>query len=279
MQITAHAPTVLGVSPISTPLNEPLINNALNSAYWRVRIVEETGSTQTDLANEVRDGLAVSGTVLVAEHQTSGRGRLDRNFVAPPRSALLFSFFYLPHLKGEKGGQFGWLPLLASQAVHASIKSIIGTRTDISLSLKWPNDVLLNEKKVAGLLCERVNLPDAPGVIVGIGLNVFAGQEDLPNKSSTSLSLEEIAGVDRGSLLVSILQNMTKFLLRWEDDDARLIDEYKEISATVGRRVRVEAPSGDITDSIAVGIEPSGSLVLIDGTVISVGDVVHLRSE
>jgi BirA family biotin operon repressor/biotin-[acetyl-CoA-carboxylase] ligase len=279
MQITAHTPTVLGVSPIGTPLNEHLINNALNSAYWRVKIVEETGSTQTDLANEVRDGLVASGSVLVAEHQTSGRGRLDRNFVAPPRSALLFSFFYLPHLKGEKSGHFGWIPLLASQAVHASIKSIIGTRTDISLSLKWPNDVLLNEKKVAGLLCERVNLPDGPGVIVGIGLNVFASQEDLPNKSSTSLALEELGSVDRGSLLVSILQNMTKFLMRWENDDACLIDEYKEISATVGRRVRVEAPSGDITESIAVGIEPSGSLVLIDGTVISVGDIVHLRSE
>lgn len=272
MQITAHTPTVLGVSQIVTPLNEVRINNRLNSAYWRVNVLQYTGSTQDDLVLSIRADEASSGEVLIAEFQSAGRGRLEREFVAPSGAAILLSAFVIPR---AVGGSWGWLPLLASQAVHKSIQAQIdaGPR----LSLKWPNDVLLNDLKIAGLLCERIESAAGPGIVIGIGINVSTTREQLPTSTASSLDLEGFSNIDREDLLVSLLQNLTTYLRRWESVDPTLIAEYLDCSSTIGRVVRVEMPTGVVHESKAVGIENSGSLILEDETVISVGDVVHLR--
>ncbi len=233
--------------------------------------MNETGSTQIDLAKAVRESRASSGDVIVAEYQSHGRGRLDRSFIAPSGSALLFSFFISPTQKFE----WGWLPLLASQAVHEALAPSISAGK--SLSLKWPNDILLDDKKLAGLLCERVNLPDGAGVVVGIGINVSSTREELPIVGATSLLLEGIEGIDRNALLVSCLQNFTKLLRRWQEGDLTLVDEYVRLSTTIGRQVRIEAPVGAFREAQAIGVEPSGSLILDDGSAISVGDIVHLH--
>ena len=272
MQITAHTPTVLGVSPIVTPLNDVRINNRLNSAYWRVNVVQNTGSTQDDLVRSINEGSAKSGEVLIAEFQSAGRGRLQRQFIAPPGAALLFSAYVIPR---SSSGSWGWLPLLASQAVHRSLESQIGAGA--RLSLKWPNDLLLNDLKIAGLLCERVDSAQGAGLVIGVGINVTTSKEQLPIATASSLELEGYSNLDREGLVVSILQNLTTYLKRWESADDTLVAEYLEFSSTIGKLVRVEMPTGVIHESKAVGIANTGSLILENGSVISAGDVVHLR--
>jgi BirA family biotin operon repressor/biotin-[acetyl-CoA-carboxylase] ligase len=275
MQITAHAPTVLVVSSLRPPLDSQMINALLETSYWRVNVVESTGSTQVDLVKNVRDGIATHGDVFATEFQSQGRGRLDRTFVAPPRSALLFSFYVEPKNNGE---QWGWLPLLAGQSVVHAISEVFDLHEDDNLKLKWPNDILLNDRKVAGLLTERIQTPLATGVVIGIGINVFTRQEELPVASATSFAIQGYLECDRNALLVQILKSFPNYLQRWERGDPTLLEEYSSISATIGRRVEIEIPGPTKVVSVATIIDPSGALVLEDGRLIMVGDVVHISA-
>lgn len=258
---------------IRRPLDTLWIDSTLGNSYWRVRVVDVTGSTQSDLATKVRNGNSQAGEVLLAEYQSAGRGRLDRSFIAPPHSALLFSFFIRPL---RDGADWGWLPLLAGQAVSAAIKSQCNLG-HVS-KLKWPNDVLIDEMKVAGVLSERVDAPEGAGVIIGIGLNVDLRQEELPVPTASSLYLQGCIECNREDLLVTILQKFSQYLRRWEAMDSELIREYENESATIGQRVRIESPNGRIWESTATGIDSSGALILATGELLTVGDVVHLKS-
>ena len=258
------------MSPLGLPLNQGEINNALAKSYWRVIVVEETGSTQTDLSNDARAGKAKHGDVLVTEYQSAGRGRLDRRFDAPPRSSLLFSFFIVPQ---SDAGEWGWLPLLAGQSVISAMKNVFGLEITARLSLKWPNDVLLNDKKVAGILSERVQ----DGVLIGIGLNVITPREDIAFQNATSLWIEGFILTERAALLIEILKSFAKCLSDWEKKEADFLAEYRVVSSTIGKRVRIETPSGHSVEENAVDVDSSGALVLSDGTRVTVGDIVHLR--
>jgi BirA family biotin operon repressor/biotin-[acetyl-CoA-carboxylase] ligase len=262
------------VGIIRRPLDIVRVNFALRESYWRVRVIDVIGSTQTDLAIEVRSGYSQGGDVLIADYQSAGRGRLNRSFVAPPQSAILFSFFIRP---GRNSEDWGWLPLLAGQAVSAAIESECATTA--VLELKWPNDILINHKKVAGILSERVETPDGPGIIIGIGINVTISAEELPNTSATSLALQGCENCNREDLLVNVLQKFAQYLKRWESKDTELIREYERSSATIGQRVRIDSPSGKIWESTATGIDESGGLVLASGEIITVGDIAHLKTE
>lgn len=239
-------------------------------------MVGYTGSTQTDLTQIIREQGALNGTVLVTEYQTEGRGRLDRSFIAPPGTALLFSLFVTPK---DTKAEWGWLPLLAGQAVCAAMDSLIGSRVSAHPKMKWPNDILINDKKVAGLLSERIDTKDGPGVVIGVGINVYATQDELPIPGATSLTLEGLGGLERDDLLVTILEHLGAHLERWESGDPKLLEEYLNRSATIGHKVEVELPGGVKLESDAVGIDPSGALVLADGRHITVGDVVHLYTK
>jgi BirA family biotin operon repressor/biotin-[acetyl-CoA-carboxylase] ligase len=267
MQITTHTPTVLGVGTLRRPLDALRINSALGDCYWRVSVVDITGSTQNDLATEVRNGNSRDRDVLIAEFQSAGRGRLDRRFFAPERSALLFSFFVRPL---RDSADWGWLPLLAGQAVATAIE----THCNLGhiLKLKWPNDILMDEKKVAGILSERVDSPDGPGIIIGIGINVDIRQDELPVTTATSLYLQGCIECNRDDLLVTVLRNFSRYLRRWESKDGELLQEYKVASATIGQRLRIEPQVGAIRESMAVGIDPSGALILSNGEHLTVGD-------
>ncbi|MEK6648817.1 MAG: biotin--[acetyl-CoA-carboxylase] ligase [Actinomycetota bacterium] len=258
------------------PLDNERINSALNNSYWRVSVVDVTGSTQNDLAVQIREGNSGHGNVLVAEFQSAGRGRLDRSFVAPPQSALLFSFFIKPL---RDSADWLWLPLLAGQAVCAAIESQCRLDVNHIPKLKWPNDILMNEKKIAGLLSERIDHRDGAGVIIGIGINVHLGQDELPVSTASALNLQGCSGCNRDELLVAILQNFTDYLERWESGDVRLVREYEARSATIGRQIRVESPTGTVRESTAIGIDPSGALILTTGELLTVGDVVHLNTD
>jgi BirA family biotin operon repressor/biotin-[acetyl-CoA-carboxylase] ligase len=276
MQITAHTPTVLGVSQFGIPLDSARLNSALANSYWRVSVVDITGSTQTDLTTAVRKNEARHGEVLVTEFQSAGRGRLDRSFVAQPGTALLFSFYITPD--SEKN-EWGWLPLLAGQALCKSMEEILKKTSVIGPLLKWPNDILIGDRKVGGILAERIDSENGPGVVVGIGINFFATREELPVSNATSLVIEGFTGTSRADLLISFLKNMSAYLERWSSGDLSLIQEYIDRSATIGKLVAIELPSGDRIDSVARSIARSGALILENGSQITVGDVIHLRAD
>jgi BirA family transcriptional regulator, biotin operon repressor / biotin---[acetyl-CoA-carboxylase] ligase len=247
------------------------------SGLWSdVAVVAETGSTNEDLIAAAKDG-AAEGRVLVAERQTKGRGRLGRSWQSEPGGALTFSVLLRP--AGVPPSARGWLPLLAGVAVTAGIRA----QTGLDVSLKWPNDVLSDTGKLAGILAEQTG--DA--IVVGTGLNVSARPDDLPHATATSLVELGAAGVDREELLAAILREFEHWYRRWADGDSPgdavasgLRAEYLRGCATVGKQVRVELPGGAVVSGRACDIDGAGRLlVAADDTVtpVSAGDVVHVR--
>ena len=234
---------------------EGLKVDAINSKvaqYWSVSVMEETSSTQFELANNF-----VPGKVLVAEYQSAGRGRLDRKFEVPPRKGLTFSFA----INAEK--DFGWIPLITGLAVSKAINNYVGENI---VEIKWPNDLLVNGKKLAGILSEKIKT----GAVVGVGINIFQEQNELPIENALSLSM--VAKVDRSELLIVILNELGNALSNIENFKI----EYREKCATIGKTVQVTLPNGEIIEDVAVGISDSGAL-LLNSREITVGDIVHLR--
>ncbi|MBU6263475.1 MAG: biotin--[acetyl-CoA-carboxylase] ligase [Actinomycetales bacterium] len=234
---------------------EGLKVDAINSKvaqYWSVSVMEETSSTQFELANNF-----VPGKVLVAEYQSAGRGRLDRKFEVPPRKGLTFSFA----INAEK--DFGWIPLITGLAVSKAINNYVGENI---VEIKWPNDLLVNGKKLAGILSEKIKT----GAVVGVGINIFQEQNELPIENALSLSM--VAKVDRSELLIVILNELGNALSNIEN----FKNEYREKCVTIGKTVQVTLPNGDIIEDVAVGISETGAL-LLNSREISVGDIVHLR--
>lgn len=245
-------------------LSADAIAGALASSYWRVSVVDEIDSTQ----NYLRTSNPKSGDVITAEYQSAGRGRLDRKFDAERSSALLFSFYLEPEVKVEI---FGYLTLLVGASVTSTINKI--TKTN-NFKCKWPNDILFGDLKVAGLLAEKTE----SGVIVGVGINVSTAKDELPVSHATSVFLATDALINRNTLLAQILNNLEQDLLSWQGGKD-LTSKYRELSATIGKQVRVEMPGGSQIEGAAVDIDETGSLRLDNGELITVGDVIHLDSK
>ena len=266
MQIWAHGSTVLvvGSQAPRAPLNKSIIDANI-SQYWRVSVVDLTASTQSDLAELVNASVAKSGEVIAAEFQSAGRGRLDRSFEAPPESALLFSFFLKPK---RARSDWSFISFLAAMAMHEVISKDIADK----VSLTWPNDVLIGDRKVAGLLAQQIG----DGVIVGIGINVAMGADELPVPTATSLALAGSSNLDRNLLLSAFLNQFADIFKEW-DSGGDFLEEYRQVCSTLGRQVRVEVLGRDSIEAEAVAITAQGALILSDGTEVNVGDVVHLR--
>jgi BirA family biotin operon repressor/biotin-[acetyl-CoA-carboxylase] ligase len=266
MQIWAHGSTVLGVGIPAprAPLSKSIITSQI-SQYWRVSVVDLTTSTQSDLAELVNASVAKSGEVIAAEFQSAGRGRLDRSFEAPPESALLFSFFLKPKRARSDWSFISFLAAIAAQEVISN--DIVD-----KVSLKWPNDILIGDKKVAGLLAQQVG----DGVIIGIGLNVAMGADELPVPTATSLALAGSKNLDRNLLLSAFLNRFEIIFKEW-DSGSDFLEKYRQVSSTLGRQVRVEVLGRDSIEAKAVSITAQGALILSEGTEVNVGDVVHLR--
>ena len=245
------------------PLDQSAIA-AASSQYWRVSVVDLTTSTQEDLAEKISTGDAHNGDVIVANFQSAGRGRLDRSFSAPASTALLFSFYFTPT---QHRADWGFIPLLAGVSVAKTLNEL-----NAGVLIKWPNDLLIKQKKVGGIISTIHN----EGVIVGIGINVSMTTEELPVSSATSLELEGVLTLDRNDLLAKILNGLESEFNQW--DQGRLfVDQYKVLSATIGAEVRIELPGGQQILSKAISIDNRGQLHLEDGQIVSVGDVIHLR--
>ncbi len=245
--------------------------------------VDETGSTNRDVAVLAACG-APDGLVLVADHQTAGRGRLDRSWVAPPGAALLMSVLVRPTLDPA------YVPLL-TVAMALAVRESAGQ--GVAAQLKWPNDVVVDgdpPRKLAGILAEsRLDGDGSMAVVVGVGINVNwptprpPELEDLA-ATATALNLERGTTVDRQDLLVAVLLAFEDWCRGLEAPDpigrSRLIDAARQASATLGRRVRADLGSRWV-EGEAADLDERGDLIVVDDQgarhVISAGDVIHLR--
>ncbi|MFB7306234.1 biotin--[acetyl-CoA-carboxylase] ligase [Streptomyces sp. NPDC056192] len=264
------------------PLNVPALRRGLlrpGGLWTSLDVVNVTGSTNTDLA--ARAAGLTEGTVLVAEEQTAGRGRLDRTWTAPARSGLFFSVYLTPG-DDVPVHRWGWLPLLAGVATATGLARAAGVDT----SLKWPNDLLVTvegeERKAGGILAERAG----DGVVIGIGLNVTLRATELPAPTAASLALAGAVSTDRETLLRGVLRSLDHWYVEWRaagGDAAQsgLQAAYAAGCATLGRTVRAQLPGDRSLVGEAVAIDGDGRLILstADGLQepVSAGDIVHLR--
>jgi len=229
-------------------------------------VVEVTGSTQDDLFELASSATALPKTILASEYQTRGRGRLDRTFEAAPNSALTFSIYIEPKADIE---EWSFLTLLAGLSVHEALHSL---DPQTVVGIKWPNDLLIGEKKFVGMIAQATK----KGVVLGIGINVGMSAAELPVESATSLALEEFSQLDRNVILAAIINHFEINLEMWENDQS-FLSEYKSASVTIGSDVEVTIPGGAVIRSKAIGISDTGALLLENGSEVTVGDVVHLR--
>jgi len=235
---------------------------------WDIRHVAETESTNADVATAARAG-APDGTVIVADHQTAGRGRLDRTWEAPAGSGLVMSVLVRPDELDP--ARWGWIPLMAGVAVADAVRD-----AGLDPSLKWPNDVEIGGRKLAGILVERVETEQGPAAVIGIGLNVAMTSEQLPVPTATSLSLEG-SDATRDDLLAGVLSGLATHYELLRTEPATLRDAYLAVCGTVGSTVRVSLPDDGTLTGAATDVDEHGRLV-VDGRPITAGDVVHVRS-
>jgi BirA family biotin operon repressor/biotin-[acetyl-CoA-carboxylase] ligase len=272
--------------PKRTPLSAASVRAAVlagSRLYTAVDVVAQTGSTNADLLVAARAG-AAAGTVLVAEEQTAGRGRLDRGWQSQPGAALTFSVLLRP--TEVPPASRGWLPLLTGVAVASALPAVTG----VDISLKWPNDVLAGPAtrsggKLAGILAEQAG--DA--IVIGIGLNVNAEQDELPVSSATSLWLASAGPASREDILVGILRELELWYLPWANgpqpgnaESSGLRAAYLRCCSTLGREVRIELPGGGALTGRACDVDDVGRLLVraLDGVhAVSAGDVIHVRPE
>jgi BirA family transcriptional regulator, biotin operon repressor / biotin---[acetyl-CoA-carboxylase] ligase len=245
---------------------------------WRdVEVVARTGSTNTDLLARARSG-EPEGAVLVAEAQTAGRGRMSREWVSPPGAGLYFSVLLRP--AGVSPGLLGWLPLLTGVAVVSALHGLGITHP----RLKWPNDVLAGDAKLAGILAESTG----GAVVAGVGINVTQQRAELPSPAATSLALEAGAGTPgRADVLIAVLTELARWYRAWRDqrqpgdaDACGLREEYTRLCGTLGREVTASLPAGRVLAGRAAGIDVAGRLEVVTAggvTAVSAGDVVHVR--
>lgn len=241
-------------------LSAQAVVGALKGGYWRGSVIEETPSTQT----LIRESKPTAGDVITAEYQSAGRGRLDRTFEAKKYSALLFSCYMEPEIQLTN---FGKIPLLAGLSVANAINKLTNSS---SFKCKWPNDILFNNKKVAGLLCETLGR----GVLIGIGINVTTSLEELPVSHATSIALATGQNLNRNELLAEILSELDLNINGNKD-----LREYRKICQTIGLEISAELPTGEVVEDVADEVAESGALILRSGLEITVGDLVHLTSK
>ena len=233
---------------------------------WRVRRFAEIDSTNRYLLEEARQG-APAGLVAVADHQTAGRGRFDRRWEAPAGSSLLVSVLLRPAASDDGSHQ-------SVMAVALALAQAVDDVAGVVPELKWPNDLVVGDRKLAGLLAER----EGDAVVIGAGCNVE--WEAFPAElaaTATACNLEAGRSVDRDALLDRFLEHLAAALDAFESVPER----YRMRLATLGRRVRVQR-THDSLEGDAVDVTRDGALVVRrdDGheELITVGDVVHLRT-
>ncbi|MGC4865028.1 biotin--[acetyl-CoA-carboxylase] ligase [Micromonospora sp. DT53] len=279
------------------PLSAARLRRALvapNGPWARLELRAETGSTNADVAEAARAD-EPEGLVVVAERQTAGRGRRGRVWQSPARAGIATSVLLRPGEAVPDRGWlpatptgYGWLPLLAGVALVETVARL----AELEATLKWPNDLLVDDAKCAGVLAEAVpgRAPDQPpAIVLGIGLNVTLRADELPvnptGLPATSLQLAGAVATDRDPLLRALLRAVADWYDRWRSAGGDAVasglrDAYLAVCATIGREVRVLLPNGDSLTGTATGVDPDGQLMVSTPTgarTLAAGDVLHLR--
>lgn len=244
---------------------------------WRaLDVVDQTGSTNADLLTRAGAGEDIDGVVLLAEHQTAGRGRLGRHWSAPPRAQLALSVGVAADAVPTSG--WGWLPLATGVAVADALAEVAG----IGAGLKWPNDVVVGDGKLAGILAE-VAAPK-PVVVVGLGLNVTMTADEAPDPIATSLAMLGAPVTDRNRLARAILHRLAARIEAWRTAggaEPALMADYQRCSRTLGTRVRASLPGDRTVEGVAEAIDELGRLRIDTGAgseAVAAGDVTHVRT-
>ncbi len=257
------------------PIDPAAVRDALGrNDGWTLRHTDVTGSSNADLAAQAAAG-APTGTVLIVEEQQSGRGRLGRRWQAPRGSSLMMSILLRPDR--VPAASRGWAGALLGIAIVDGLRQV----ATIEATLKWPNDVLIGDRKCAGILAEA----SGDALVVGAGLNVTLTTEELPRPDATSLLLAGNAP-DRADLAAAVLDHFGELVGRWYAADgdmaaSGLLTEYRQHCSTIEAKVRVELPTGEWATGTAIDVADEGALVVVDAGGIphrySAADVVHLR--
>jgi BirA family transcriptional regulator, biotin operon repressor / biotin---[acetyl-CoA-carboxylase] ligase len=232
--------------------------------FTEVEWLAETDSTNRYLLDAARSG-APDGLVVVADVQHAGRGRLGRTWTAPPGASLLMSVLLRPKLEPDQRH-------LVVMAAAVAMADAVLVLTGVMAELKWPNDLLVGDRKLAGILAEA----SGDAVVVGIGLNL--NWSEIPEELegiATACNLEGGTPADREEVLAIFLNRYEELLS--DLDETRL--QYRHLLGTIGRRVRVERADGNVVGT-AVDVDDVGRLLVdVDGSVevIAAGDVIHLR--
>lgn len=242
----------------------------MDPTVWRVEHFEEIDSTNTYVKDRAAEP---EGLVALADFQTAGRGRMDRRWVAPARSSLLCSILLTPSLEPD---QLQLVVAVVALSARSALERLSGLRAD----LKWPNDLVVDTDKLAGLLAEIVSDGRELRVVVGIGVNLtFEGPEEV---EATSVRAQTGLTIAPRALLDILLEEIDVRRASLNDATGRraLREEYIGALATIGQHVRVEQ-SQQTLEGIAIGVDDEGRLLVDSAGVVrafSVGDVVHVRA-
>ncbi|SPP65511.1 biotin--[acetyl-CoA-carboxylase] ligase [Nitrospira lenta] len=276
----------------SSPLTLDDIRSTLASKRLgrHLHLHHSLASTNSEAMMLAQNG-AEDGTVVVAESQSAGRGRHARTWFSPPGLNLYCSIIVRGLGRGlSLADWLSWVPLTTALAVAEAVQETAAT----SLALKWPNDLLLDERKAGGILCESsLAIPDSPIVVIGIGLNVNVPRESFPDELrpiATSLFESSHRLVDRNRLLARLLLELEQSLDELRDHgSSRLLQAYQRRCTTLGRQVRVVLGTNEELLGTAVAITADGTLQVRPSTEnsgtgkaplidIRAGDVIHVRN-
>ncbi len=242
-----------------------------STRFSDVRWFETVGSTNDWLLQQARIG-EPEGLVAVTDHQSAGRGRRDRVWTAPPKSSLLASILLRPELPPDR-------LQLVTAAVALSAAAACRTLAGIEPDLKWPNDLTVKGRKLAGILAESLIGADGIAVVVGLGLNVKWGDGLPPELAAKAVALDHLSPAvpSLAEVLTELLVDLDNRIEDWEKVGA----DYRSTCATVGQEVLVDIGTEQF-DALATGLDDSGRLKVepIGGgepRTISAADVVHLR--
>ncbi|MEX2503380.1 MAG: biotin--[acetyl-CoA-carboxylase] ligase [Egicoccus sp.] len=242
--------------------------------WHTVEHVPEVVSTN-DLALERLRAGTPPGLVVVADRQTGGRGRQGRTWLDGPRresSLLLTAIAPAPPVHPTL------VPLAAGVATADALR-----RAGTTPWLKWPNDVLLDGRKTAGILVEQHRVADADVVLIGVGINLDWRGTDRSGEAGAWTSVAEVTDddVDRGGVLADLLRGLAAWLHSVPGDPLRLLVTYRDVCATIGEQVRVSFPDGSAVEGRAVDLDRDGRLVVDTPErqiAVSAGDIEHLRT-
>jgi len=276
----------------SPPLTRETIHSTLSTTWLgrRIELFDSLPSTNREAA-QLAQADVEHGTVVAADGQTAGRGRLSRTWFSPPGANLYCSVILRTARPSERLTEWlSWLPLVSALAAAEAIEQV----SSLHVSVKWPNDLLISERKVGGILCESgTGIRSDPFQIIGIGINVNVDHDDWPTElrdSATSIWQERKLVVDRNRLLAQVLLELEQCLDELVVHRTnRIAMAYHQRCSTIGRTVRATLGNGEIVVGLAEGISQDGSLRVRpqapqpgSGTPevvhLRVADIIHVRT-